>query len=342
MADLSDDFTDEEIREELSKLGYSNVPADRFQEFKKDLRVLVQHERSKTSSQNTSVSSHGHNDMLNGHNGFGAGHPSRRDRFLLDDPPPQRYEAVQLEDRLQYQDHTFDKDNKSADSGGNPLIKKPLPRDPILSGPHYDLHVHNGTTTDSSRLEFPDNVSETESEKRFVKRKVLRRKDDGSKVIDESITESEAGSLENIHERLRQLGIKDTDYLSCRRPKSAIEPPYRLSPDDPRPASVILRPTNHPHSKNLRKSDPVARYQQFRRSWSQQRVPGEKTHKNLRWNIREQMLSQDQVIERKPQRVYVANSYVVPTDKKRQNLRWQIRMDMAEGQMPPHGFYHEY
>ncbi|KAJ8309101.1 hypothetical protein KUTeg_013975 [Tegillarca granosa] len=220
MADLSDDFTDEEIREELSKLGYSNVPADRFQEFKKDLRVLVQHERSKTSSQNTSVSSHGHNDMLNGHNGFGA--------------------------------------------GGNPLIKKPLPRDPILSGPHYDLH--SGITTDSSRLEFPDNVSETESEKRFVKRKVLRRKDDGSKVIDESITESEAGSTSNqkLIDRVI-LASLHTDYLQ-------------------------MIPVQH----------------------------------------------------QKPQRVYVANSYVVPTDKKRQNLRWQIRMDMAEGQMPPHGFYHEY
>lgn len=41
MADLSDDFTDEEIREELSKLGYSNVPSDRLQEFKKGLLYVT-------------------------------------------------------------------------------------------------------------------------------------------------------------------------------------------------------------------------------------------------------------------------------------------------------------
>ncbi|KAK3093782.1 hypothetical protein FSP39_020139 [Pinctada imbricata] len=121
-----------------------------------------------------------------------------------------------------------------------------------------------------------------------------------------------------------------------------LQPPYRLAPDDPRPASVILRPSEHPHTKHLRKSDPVARFQQFRQSWSMQKVPGEKNHKQLRWNIREQMLSQDQVIEKKAPKSYIPNSYVVPTEKKRKNLRWQIRMDMAQGQMPPHGYYHEY
>ena len=62
--------------------------------------------------------------------------------------------------------------------------------------------------------------------------------------------------------------------------------------------SVILRKSDHPHTKNLRKSDPVSRYQEFRKSWDQQRAPGEKNHKNLRWNVREQMLAQDVVYEK--------------------------------------------
>lgn len=62
--------------------------------------------------------------------------------------------------------------------------------------------------------------------------------------------------------------------------------------------AVILRPSEHPHSRNIRKSDPVARYQQFRQSWTHQRAPGEKKHNQLRWNIREQMLAQDQVVEK--------------------------------------------
>lgn len=62
--------------------------------------------------------------------------------------------------------------------------------------------------------------------------------------------------------------------------------------------AVILRPSEHPHTRNVRKSDPVARYQQFRQSWTHQRAPGEKKHNQLRWNIREQMLAQDQVVKK--------------------------------------------
>ena len=62
--------------------------------------------------------------------------------------------------------------------------------------------------------------------------------------------------------------------------------------------SVIRPMTSHPHTKNVKKHDPVSRYQQYRESWTSQRAPGEKNHKSLRWNVREQMLHHDQVIEK--------------------------------------------
>jgi len=63
-------------------------------------------------------------------------------------------------------------------------------------------------------------------------------------------------------------------------------------------SSVILRRPEHPHTRNIRKTDPVARFQQFQQSWAAQKAPGEKNHKNLRWNVREQMLAQDVVYEK--------------------------------------------
>ncbi|XP_048737189.1 centriolar and ciliogenesis-associated protein HYSL1-like [Ostrea edulis] len=303
------DFTDDEIRDELSKLGYRSIPRERLQEFKKDLRVLIQHERSKLSN-DTSLSSRMQTDASDSFLD-----PSHRQQE--DSPPSHSYFSMEKENRPQRYDY------------GDPIIRKPL--QPSQLRGEFALY--------DSRLDSTkDDFSGSESGSRMMKRKVLRKKTDGSKVIDESFTESESGSVLDINERLRLLGI-DTD-----RPRTApaAEPPYRLSPDDPRPASVILRPSEHPHMRNVRKSDPVARYQQFRQSWCQQRAPGEKKHNQLRWNIREQMLAQDQVIEKKPQRVYVPNKYVVPTDKQRKSLRWQIRMDLAQGQMPAHGFFHEY
>ena len=74
--------------------------------------------------------------------------------------------------------------------------------------------------------------------------------------------------------------------------------------------SVILRKSEHPHTKNIRKSDPVARYQEFRKSWDQQRAPGEKNHKNLRWNVREQMLAQDIVYEKVGMRLITCLLYI--------------------------------
>jgi len=36
----------------------------------------------------------------------------------------------------------------------------------------------------------------------------------------------------------------------------------------------------------LKKSDPVSRYHQFKYEWQANKAPGEKSHKNLRWNVR--------------------------------------------------------
>ncbi|OPL20969.1 hypothetical protein AM593_10830, partial [Mytilus galloprovincialis] len=154
-------FTDDEIRDELSKLGYGNVPHQRFEEFKTDLRSLIKHERSKLSSQNTSMSSY-----IADTTGSVAGIPSRRR-------------------------HPLEETQVSHDAPG------------FLE----------------YRIQIRDDISETDSERRLVKRKVLRKKKDGSKVIDESVTESEAGSLSDIHDRLKELGIRD-DERRCQSARS--------------------------------------------------------------------------------------------------------------------------
>ena len=56
--------------------------------------------------------------------------------------------------------------------------------------------------------------------------------------------------------------------------------------------------TVEPHKRNLKKTDPVSRFQQYKQSWDSQKAPGEKQHKNLRWSVREQMLYHDEVVEK--------------------------------------------
>nr|XP_015218756.1 PREDICTED: hydrolethalus syndrome protein 1 isoform X3 [Lepisosteus oculatus] len=104
------------------------------------------------------------------------------------------------------------------------------------------------------------------------------------------------------------------------------------------PKSFIRPQMNHPHTRNLKKTDPVSKYFQYKQDWDTFRAPGEKDRKGLRWGIREQMLYKSQAPP-KPQRIYVPNTYVVPTEKKRSALRWEVRHDLANGIQPPKIFY---
>ncbi|ESP02813.1 hypothetical protein LOTGIDRAFT_156759 [Lottia gigantea] len=315
------EFSEDEILQELSRLGYRNVPASKLKEFQRDLKLLIQHDKS--TSYNTSVSSY------------------YQDESDIETGPPMKI--------------TISRDSQSNDNEDDDEIESPKQHINIIKsqGRKSQQPTTSGNSTRGNfqlykkqEQDIPDDVSETDSDiRRLVKRKTVRKSEKGGKFIDESMTESDAGSIIDAHERLQKLALRDFDDMQIdRRPRSyrnSEEPPYRLASDDPRPASVILRSTEHPHTKNLRKSDPVARYQQFKQVWQNYKAPGEKDHKYLRWNIREKMSVQE-VPEKKNHRVYVQNKYTVPSDKQRKSLRWQVRMDMAQGVKPPSGFYHEY
>jgi hydrolethalus syndrome protein 1 len=62
---------------------------------------------------------------------------------------------------------------------------------------------------------------------------------------------------------------------------------------------IVIRPMScQPHVQNIKKTDPVMRYQSYQRCWTSYRAPGEKAHKQLRWGVREKMLYHDQVVEK--------------------------------------------
>ncbi|XP_031419850.1 uncharacterized protein hyls1 isoform X1 [Clupea harengus] len=100
----------------------------------------------------------------------------------------------------------------------------------------------------------------------------------------------------------------------------------------PRPKSFIRPLMDHPHTRNLKKTDPVTKYFQYKQEWDTFKAPGERDRRALHWAIREQLMYQPP--PPRPQKVLVPNTYVVPTDKKRSALRWEIRHDLANGIMP--------
>ncbi|XP_074662609.1 uncharacterized protein LOC141915103 [Tubulanus polymorphus] len=174
--------------------------------------------------------------------------------------------------------------------------------------------------------------TDTDPEKKFIKRKVLR-KINGESIIDESIQETDSDEVSLLRDSFH---VNRDESSAPRRPLTALGIP-RVDNKSNLP-SVIYPMIDHPHTRNLKRCDPVNRGNQYREAWDSQRAPGEKQHKSLRWNIRENMLYHDTVVK-KTQRVYVANDYVIPTEKKRKSLRWQIRSDLAAGKMPGSGYH---
>lgn len=49
-------------------------------------------------------------------------------------------------------------------------------------------------------------------------------------------------------------------------------------------------------NKGPHKCDPVTRYHEYKAFWERHKAPGEKAHKQLRWNVRAQMLQRDDVV----------------------------------------------
>ena len=51
--------------------------------------------------------------------------------------------------------------------------------------------------------------------------------------------------------------------------------------------------TGHPHTRNVKRDDPVTRYQHYAQVWKEQKAPGEKDHRNVRRNVRQHMTHHD-------------------------------------------------
>ncbi|XP_031570986.1 hydrolethalus syndrome protein 1 homolog [Actinia tenebrosa] len=295
-------FTEDEIRDKLAELGYRNIPREKLREFADDLQQLIKFESSATNQQRGTASS----STL--------------------DTTEQIDSFVSTTDEQTETSPESDKERLYPRRAAEITSKKGLSHIPYGKENYlYPIKEVDTPTSDGTSVDY-----ERPSHKLAKKRKVLRRRNGEARVFDESFTSTDSGStgtdISELEQRLRELPLCDPKY------DNIFQQPLDYRPWEGQQAGGALpsyiRPrTSHPHTRGIKKCDPVNRYRQFSREWENNKAPGEKSHKSLRWNVRGQLLQCD-IFER-PQRRYVPNNYVVPTDKKRQNLRWQVRTNMA-------------
>ncbi|XP_010887516.2 hydrolethalus syndrome protein 1 homolog [Esox lucius] len=353
------DFSEEEIQQQLEAFGYHNIPRHRLREFKRDLDELIRHEKSKSHTSSEFTSPRSQNTTSKSPPAFTKVKVHQDNTAALRNAVFPQTDGRVLTSTYSRDNSNFGDRREGFDSYAKhsvaPKYQRPstapnrLEVDPDLT----DIQQLSFTVSQSST---PDRDTEAHG-RPFIKRKVLRKRQGQVHVCDESTHSEDSGAVSGLEERLGGLRVSPSAYQDSELESedagslrdqhgpelgglSAFEAYIRRmarsrSDSDirPRPKSFIRPMRDHPHTRNLKKTDPVAKYFQYKQDWEMFKAPGEKDRKALHWEIREQLAFQPP--PSKPQRVYVPNTYVVPTEKKRSTLRWEIRHDLANGLLPP-------
>ncbi|XP_029016243.1 centriolar and ciliogenesis-associated protein HYLS1 [Betta splendens] len=343
------DFSEEEIQEQLAILGYKNIPKHRLCAFKQEIDGLIKNGEwtalasNRTTSRRSATSQHSppaytkekvsHCQLKEFGEGFFL-HASKADKDRRVLPT--------------YQNMDYRRQSGPSDSYAKHSVTQ-KPQLPLGAPSCLQVKSDPEDTLPPPLTDSYTSSPDTQG-KRFIKRKVLRKHQGQSLVCDESVY-SEDSDVSFLQERLADLHVstsahcdsdtENEDVTSESDASSGEEIPLSAfesylqgmtrSGADPRPKpKSFIRPVMSQQS--MRKTDPVAKYFQYKQLWEMFKLPGEKDRRALRWEIREQLAYQPP--PPKPRRVYVPNTYVVPTEKKRSALRWEVRNDLANGLLP--------
>ncbi|XP_035260795.1 hydrolethalus syndrome protein 1 isoform X1 [Anguilla anguilla] len=352
------DFSEDEIERQLAVLGYTNIRKHRLHEFKRDLDQLIQHERSNSHSLSDVNSPSSQSRVSrNSSNGLAV----VREKLQTQKKPEFSFGVSWPRASLQerpvhsvYAADNFSERPEQYESYTRYSVSAKCPR--TSAAPHSlqeenDPENISSSFLDTSKSSSPHTMFGAAG-KPFIKRKVLRKQSGQLHVCDESMrNEDSVDRLEDQLERLRvSVTASESEHLDCEEMDSLSEATNAFqtysnamsrsrSENDIQayPKSFIRPLSAHPHTRNLKKTDPVAKYFQYKQDWETFRAPGEKDRKGLRSEIREQMMYESKP-SRKLQKIYIPNTYVVPTEKKRSALRWEVRHDLANGILPQRVF----
>lgn len=305
------DFSDDEIREELARLGYNSVPSDKLAEFKRDLYTLINSEKSKSSSLNSSIE---------------------------DDPADIELSKKDHEHAARnvsnHGSQWIDQFNEDWDYRGVGPSKT------IIKGDHQDIEHRPKTAPINRDFQVPapysmyenppiqDHFNESNSSGRCVKRKTCRKSSSGVKRIDESFSESDYGEAFDAYERLK---CKDSEQRKPSLPQEA-----RVIGSSRAPSWI--RKTTPPHDRRPKQMTCHELMNKYNKVWNAHPTPGEKPRSAVVNAVKAKLMKNFEI--QKPIRVYVPNDYKRPHEKTRSSLRWEVRTAVENYQMPRHGVYH--
>uniref|UniRef100_A0A0B6Y8Z5 Centriolar and ciliogenesis-associated protein HYLS1 C-terminal domain-containing protein n=1 Tax=Arion vulgaris TaxID=1028688 RepID=A0A0B6Y8Z5_9EUPU len=332
------DFTDGEIREELARLGYKDVPEDKLADFKKDLMRLIHSERSKNSSFNSSnegskpeVKDFSPTPELDpvfaARNFSNHGNQWLRNNYKED----WHYQGEEMQPSIAQSKRDHSRNATVSDSYTHPSVPVAI----VTDGKDYVTNKQNNYSSGN----YSD--SDADSVARYVKRKTVRKGTNGNKVVDESFSTTDSidnSGLYDVYEKIKRLAMRDCECGKTRPTSAESEPPYRIKGVNRNP-SVMMTRKEPPHTRNLVRTKPFQRHQMYQRAWKLQPPIGEDFRHGVCRDVHSKLLKKEEV--KLSHKVFVPNAYVVPSEKPRYELRWAVRKSNQNYEIPQCGFFHE-
>lgn len=293
-------ISDDEVRRELYKQGYADLPAELFQQFKKDLQNSIRDAVNRGVGVNTST------PLFSGARSLSVS--SRANCNSIDRSEPKRTTQLQPHDNSStcYSTPCASQSEISQSKTKQGSAIRALPNDPDHSGSKsscYSTPAGNASRNEVSTTSTSSSDSVL-GEPRVMHRKVLRCRNGHAYISEHStISADSSESVAGLHP-----SFKENSSLYRTLPRTAVKPPPEAVQGQP-----ILKDTLQPRRASILsllqssgnkvewergrgKCDPVTRYHEYRAAWERHRAPGEKAHKQLRWNVRAQMMRRDDVV----------------------------------------------
>jgi hydrolethalus syndrome protein 1 len=342
-------FTDQEIREQLNCLGFKNIPQEKFNQFKNDLEKLISSEISMNSSSLTD------SYMPSDTTGFKYSHQKNsltdniNEQYLMRNNTskiakkvsfiPDVKDPAQKNNREGFDEYEESEDDQSFASVttttssiiDNKVIKRKIVRKTAVPSNSVKILSNdlNDLNENFNKMKFPvrhelDETNETIEDEIDQDSDVNDCEEDElirmTNINNQGFDDDDDGEYEAYSGEERIAKLNDC-YPAIEYPvKSFIRSQSSLSNKSTK-FSIDT-------SRLATKTNPMQKFHQYKKFWNNQKTPGEKSHNDLRWSIREQMLEKH-VFVKKPSKPISQNKYIVPTDKKRQQLRWMVRSALA-------------
>ncbi|KAL2087053.1 hypothetical protein ACEWY4_018112 [Coilia grayii] len=192
------DFSEEEIQEQLSALGYNNIPKQRLQEFKRDLDALIRHEKSKSQSPSEWNSTRSHEGDSKSPSAFmkekvqlNAPHLN----YVLTQAGPERPQRQILTSTFTEGHHSFDMPRGHLDSYTQYTVMPKLSRPATAPSRQNPVELEPSQISNTFSDTSPERDTDTRAHgKPCIKRKVLRKHRGQPRVFDESTHSEDSGT----------------------------------------------------------------------------------------------------------------------------------------------------